>query len=246
MADLTVENLVREIHAKLGRMVLAVTGGGSRVIGELLSVPGGSRTVLEALVPYSEAALVEFLRCRPEQFCSARTARLMAMGAFQHAAVAQGDAGDAKPLAVATSEVHRAGDSPARTGEEDAELIGIGCTASLASDRPKHGAHRIHVAIQTVQATVSHSVELIKGRRSRLEEEEIASRMILNATAEAMGIEERLALPLADGERVEIVRTEAPEEWRKLFCGEREIAEGRAQTSWGTKLVRLLPERWEA
>ena len=86
MPDPTVEKLIRQIHAGSGQMVLAVTGGGSQAIADLLAVPGGSRTVLEAIVPYSAESLAEFLRCRPEHFCSARTARLMAMAAFQRAA----------------------------------------------------------------------------------------------------------------------------------------------------------------
>ena len=48
--------------------VLALTGGGSRAIAELLEVPGGSRTLLEALVPYSEASIANLLGSRPEQF----------------------------------------------------------------------------------------------------------------------------------------------------------------------------------
>ena len=215
MADLTVEKLVREIHAKPGRMVLAVTGGGSRAIGELLSVPGGSRTVLEAVVPYSEAALVEFLQCRPEQFCSARTARLMAMGAFQRARVLRTVPEEgAKPQA---EEPPHPGPLPG--GEGELLLVGIGCTASLASDRPKLGAHRIHVAIQTAQMTASHSLELIKGRRSRLEEEEIAAGMVLNAVAEAIGVKERLTLALDESEKIDSRCDIASEHWRDLFLG---------------------------
>ena len=93
-------------------MVLAITGGGSGAIADLLEVPGGSRTVLEAVVPYSAAALVEFLRGKPEQFCSARTARAMAMAAFQRAGICKAtpaswlirsrSASDARPAWPAT------------------------------------------------------------------------------------------------------------------------------------------------
>ena len=38
------------------------------------------------IVPYSSAAIVDFLQATPEQFCSARTARLMAMAAYQRGA----------------------------------------------------------------------------------------------------------------------------------------------------------------
>ena len=35
------------------QLVVAVTGGGSQAIADLLTVPGASATVLEAVVPYS-------------------------------------------------------------------------------------------------------------------------------------------------------------------------------------------------
>ena len=85
MSTTTAESLIRQIHASNSQMVIAITGGGSQAIGQLLSVPGGSRTLLEAIVPYSSQSLEEFLHARPEQFCSPRTARMMAMAAFQRA-----------------------------------------------------------------------------------------------------------------------------------------------------------------
>ncbi len=109
------QQLVNRIHAAPGQLVLAVTGGGSRAIADLLEVPGGSRTLLEAVVPYSAAALAEFLGVAPEQYCSPRTARAMAMAAFQRARHLQG------------------------TSAESAPVLAVGCTASLVSDRPKRG-----------------------------------------------------------------------------------------------------------
>ena len=49
--------LIEQIHASGRRVVLAITGGGSGAIGELLRVPGGSRTLVEAIVPYETTAL---------------------------------------------------------------------------------------------------------------------------------------------------------------------------------------------
>ncbi len=79
------DDLITKIHASEAQMVLAITGGGSGAIGQLLRVPGGSRTVLEAIVPYSAAALTEFIGAPPEHFCSESTARMMAMAAFNRA-----------------------------------------------------------------------------------------------------------------------------------------------------------------
>jgi nicotinamide mononucleotide (NMN) deamidase PncC len=128
MSDLAVSELVRKIHAAGIQMVVAVTGGGSRAIAELLEVPGGSRTLLEAIVPYSSEALVKFLGGKPEQFCSARTARGMAMAGFQRG----------RGLTVAShppSTKDKPSSSPLSldgrgAGGEGDVVVGVGCTAS--------------------------------------------------------------------------------------------------------------------
>jgi nicotinamide mononucleotide (NMN) deamidase PncC len=79
-----VEELVRRIHAAPNRIVLALNGG-RRAIAELLEVPGGSKALLDAVVPYSEGAITEWLGSRPEQFCSSRAARAMAVVAYDRA-----------------------------------------------------------------------------------------------------------------------------------------------------------------
>ena len=139
MADL-VKRIVAEIHNSPVRVVLAVSGGGSRAIAELLEVPGASRTVLEVVVPYSPAAMNEWLGGPLDQYCSAQTARAMAMTAF-----------------------HRA----CRLAGSEVPTAGVACTAGLATDRPKQGQHRAHLAFQTAQITASRSLELEKDRRSR-------------------------------------------------------------------------------
>jgi nicotinic acid mononucleotide adenylyltransferase/nicotinamide mononucleotide (NMN) deamidase PncC len=214
------EEFVRLIHAAPGQMVLAITGGGSRAIAELLGVPGGSRTVVEAVVPYSAAALEDFLKGRPEHFCSAATARMMAMAAFQRARTLQNKESDFANL-------------PA---------IGIGCTASLVSDRPKRGAHRIHVALQTAEATGTHSLELAKGSRNRAEEETVAEQMVLNSVTEAFGIDQRLPVRFLENEKVESTRTVAPQPWRDLLLGrERMVFAGTsAEISKSSKGHRLV------
>ncbi len=189
--------LVANIHAAPLQLVLAITGGGSRAIAELLERPGGSKILLAALVPYSAEALEHFLGAMPEQFCSARTARLMAMTAYQRMRQLQAD--------------------PKR----QRELVGLGCTASLASDRPKRGEHRVHVAFQTFDTTAEYSLTLAKDTRSRREEESLATAMILNAVAEAAGVTERLDLHLRADERLVERRHTASPEWQELLHGGR-------------------------
>ncbi len=187
---LSPEQLVEQIHDSPTRIVLAVTGGGSRAIADLLAVPGGSRTLLEAVVPYSASAMAAWLGSRPDEFCSAATARTMAMVAFQRG----------------------------RCYEEPGTMpAGVACSASLTTDRPKRGPHRVHVALQTASLTAAWWLQLHKDRRSRPEEERLAGRLVLNAVAEACGVSQRLGLELLEGEQVQESRTEAPPEWQDLL-----------------------------
>jgi nicotinamide mononucleotide (NMN) deamidase PncC len=194
MKSLSPEQLVEQIHDSPTRIVLAASGGGSRAIADLLEVPGASRTLLEAVVPYSAPAMAAWLGSLPEGLCSAATGRAMAMAAFRR-----------------TLQFSEA--------ESSATLAGVACTASLASDRPKHGPHRIHIALQTVALTAAWHVQLHKDRRTRAEEERLAGRLLLNVVAEACGVAERLSLDLLEGEQVEESRTQAPPAWQDLLLG---------------------------
>jgi nicotinamide mononucleotide (NMN) deamidase PncC len=190
--DPAVRRLIEGLHSAGRRCVVAVTGGGASAASALLEVPGASRTVLEVLVPYAERSLVEFLGRTPEQSCSADTARRMAVRAWERASwLAPGEA-----------------------------VAGVGCTASLATDRPKRGEHRFHVAVQTAAAVSSVSLTLTKGARDRSGEEEVVARTLLNSVAEACGVAERVAIPLLPGETPEAETTAAADAIAALVRGE--------------------------
>jgi nicotinamide mononucleotide (NMN) deamidase PncC len=160
---MTDETSVRRIHAAGLRFVLAITGGGASAIGELLRVPGGSRSVLECVVPYSAVALREWIGGCPDQYCSEPTARAMAMAAFERARQLVANEPDADPY----------------------KLIGIGCTASLTSDQPKRGPHRVFVASQSAGRTATSALELTRGARTRQGEEAVCAALILAVAADA-------------------------------------------------------------
>jgi nicotinamide mononucleotide (NMN) deamidase PncC len=198
------EELVRQIHAAASQVVL-VLNGGSRAVADLLEMPGGSKILLEATVPYAEGALRAWLGSRPEQFCSSRTARAMAVVAFGRAV---------------------------RYGAAEHLAAGVSCTAGLATDRPKRGSHRAHIAVQTASQTRHWSLELTKDARSRQEEERIVSRMVLNAVAAACGLAAQLELPLLELERVEIEDVSAPLLWQDLFLGRVEAIQANQVMPW--------------
>lgn len=192
------EPLIQAIHDTPRRLVAALSGGGVRALAELLAVPGASRTLLEAVVPYSEEALLSWLGGRPDHFCSTETSRAMAMVAF----------GRARSLAAPEAE----------------QLAGVACTAGLATDRPKRGGHRAHVAVQTEAETACWSIHLAKGRRSRREEEQLVAAIVLNGVADACGMDDRLPLELGADERVDSCRAVARPAWRDLLLGRRDVA----------------------
>ncbi|HVX62540.1 MAG TPA: hypothetical protein VHC19_18120, partial [Pirellulales bacterium] len=222
MANMSTTELVRKIHDAPRQFVLAVTGGGSRAISSLLELPGASRTVLEAIVPYSSAALVDWLGAAPEHFCDDRTARAMAMAAYQRA------------LQLLT----RSSDNAALHS-----AAGVACTASLASDRPKRGAHRLHLALQTESHTVVQSLELVKGPRSRPEEERVAEAAILNLIADACGLTERIETALAPEERILERRAEAPPAWQELLAGRIACTGARGKAGPTTDAAAIRPRR---
>src|SRR5262249_43222465 len=126
--DAGMRHFIEQIHQAGRRFVIAVTGGGASAAGALLAVPGGSKSILEVTVPYDEAAFVDLLGRRPEHFCSPETAAAMAERSIERARWLSAGA-----------------------------VAGIGCTASLVSDRPKRGDHRVHICARTDEMRHSFS-----------------------------------------------------------------------------------------
>lgn len=175
-----ISDLVRAIHATGHKCCLAVSGVGTQAIAWLFAEPGTSRTVLDAQVPYSRAALDEYVGTQADQHVSAEEALKIADAALRRA----------QKLAAATSL------DPATP------LIGIGCTAAIATDRARKGDNRVHVAWSSAGRRQAYSLTFIKGVRDRQGEERLGSLIILNAIAEASGLPGRLALTLLPGETV--------------------------------------------
>ncbi|WP_232308757.1 nucleotidyl transferase family protein [Methanosarcina lacustris] len=157
-----------QVHDSPCKAVLAITGGGAEIIGELLRHGSGSATVLDAVVPYSTEAMDRFLGRKPEKYCSEKTARLMAMVAYQRALeLSKGSGGLADP---------------------DVIVIGIGATCKLKAANEREGRiHKIHIAIQAACETGVCTLELAADR-TREEEEKIAALLIFNIIARHCGV----------------------------------------------------------
>jgi hypothetical protein len=160
-SDAAWQQLISILHGSGRKAALAITGGGSGAIGELLRVPGGSRLLIEAQVPYDALALETFLGFAPAQASSADTAIAMAESARARA----------RRLVPAGS-----------------DLVGLGATAALVSDRPRRGEHRFHIAAANAAGVIHCTAVLAKGRRDRAAEEDLVARAIVLWLARACGV----------------------------------------------------------
>ena len=174
--DTDTQRMVERLHGCPTMAVVVAAGAGSRAINWMLEVPGASRTVLEAMVPYASTSLIEFLGFQPEQLASRQTAVDIAAAAYKRAV---------------------------RLRHDDTPIVGIGCTAAIATDRPRRGEHRCHVSAWTDRGVSTYSLEFVKGLHNREEEETIVSRLVLRALAEASDLDFDLPMGLADGESIE-------------------------------------------
>jgi hypothetical protein len=186
-------DLIANLAAVEARAVIASAGGGSRGVSRLMSTPGASAVVLEALVPSARGAVDRLLGGPQESYCSPRAARRLAITAWQRC-VGYG----------ATPE----------------QAIGAAVVASLRTVAPKRGAHRIIVAIQTLAATTVVAIELEKNARSRDAEEDLAAALLLAQLAAKLGAEPAKLMidGLRPAERIVVEQTAAQPEWQRLLA----------------------------
>ncbi len=172
-SDAAWQQLISTLHGSGRKAALAITGGGSGAVGELLRVPGGSRLLIEAQVPYDAQALEMFLGFAPAQACSSDTAIAMARTARARAV---------------------------RLVPAGTDLVGLGATAALVSDRPRKGEHRFHIAFANSAGIAHCTCVMAKGRRDRAAEEDLVARAIVLWLARACGIAEASPRSLFDAD----------------------------------------------
>lgn len=153
------------VHASPMRAVLHVTGGAAQSLGWVMAVPGASRTLLEARVPYARESMVDTLGTEPKQYVSAQTARDLARTAYTRGV--------------------RLSPPSGRGGDDHRHVVGVGCTCALASVPPKKGDHRCVVATYGVLGSATYELNMEKGARDRWEEDGLASRLVVQALADA-------------------------------------------------------------
>ena len=174
-----IEDLVAEIHATPQQAVLEFAGAGSLALFWLHSQGGSSRTVLEAVDRYAALSTIDLLGTQPRRFVTAETARSMASHAYQRGL---------------------------RLSAGDAPVVGIGCTATIATDYAKRGKHGCRVCVVGRTRCSQYAITMQKGVRTRHEEEVLVSIIVLQGLARACGLEPALALQLAE---TEVLKTDS-------------------------------------
>ena len=213
-----INGLVQQIHAAPQQSVVVVAGAGSQAASWLLGVPGASRTLIEVLVPYGRWSMVDFLGYEPEQYVSSDTAQAMARAAYRRGL---------------------------RLREDDSPILGLSCTATIATDRPKRGDHRCHIAVWDDAQVASYDLVLDKGKRDRDGEEDVVSRLTLHALAHACGIEPQLPLGLTSAEHPQVQRVAHSDPVRSLLNGDADTVmvqpDGHAIEGASGQVKALLP-----
>ncbi len=208
--DAQIWNQVEAILNSGAQLCLACTGGGSQAHTWLLNHPGASQAVLEVQVPYHQKALQEYLGTPGPHGAGMETARAMAARAFARARV---------------------------FGEQGRPLMGVGCSAALATRRPRRGEDRACIALRTGAEYRFCALRFAKGAADRLEQEELLSRSVLQAIGEAGGVpQDQLVLPA--WAEVEARACPVREELEQLLAGRAEVAEMRLDGSWSLEVGR--------
>lgn len=163
--DEVIENAVKTIHDTPTKAVIFVTGGASHVSSWLLSVPGASATILEHRVPYSRSAIFDALGTETastvQKFASLTAAQVLAQAAYRRAVALAGPG---------------------------TRVCGIAAACALVTNNVKIGEHRACVASCSGDRVAEYELKLLKGYRSRYDEEALSSRLVLQALLDDCGV----------------------------------------------------------
>lgn len=183
--------VIEAIHAAPQRLVLEFAGAGSLAPCWLHSVAGSSQTILEATDRYAATSLVDLLGTPPEQFVAVETAAAMAQRAYERAIVLR---------------------------DSVVPVLGLACTATIATGRQKRGAHRCAIAVRSDAGVATYALTLTRGERDRLGEETLVSRLLLWALVRGCDLDLPVALDLAADETV--AEAWHPDAVARLLTGE--------------------------
>jgi hypothetical protein len=153
-----VEERVQAIIASGAKIVVSATGAGLGLQGLIGSVGGASEVLLDAVTPYAQPALEDFIGHVPKKFCSREVALWMASAAHRRA----------QELAMRMGRLHD-------------HFVGVGITGSIRTLKPKRGPHVVHIATRGSTGFKTLTVNFEKGLLSRAEEAKLTDVLGLEA-----------------------------------------------------------------
>ncbi|CUE72354.1 Hypothetical protein, putative [Bodo saltans] len=156
-------SVVERIHASPFKYNLITTGAGGSAISTLMSVPGCSRTLINAQVPYASKTTQDLLDNFPSKFVSSDIGRQLAQHAFRQAV-------EMDPTTLPIN------------------IVGIGATAALQTSTVRRGADAVFITAWGKHFVNSYAVEMSK-ELSRLQQEEIVGQLIVRAMAESASVD---------------------------------------------------------
>eukprot|EP01012_Entosiphon_sulcatum_P013038 TRINITY_DN18305_c2_g3_i1.p1 TRINITY_DN18305_c2_g3~~TRINITY_DN18305_c2_g3_i1.p1 ORF type:complete len:398 (+),score=62.29 TRINITY_DN18305_c2_g3_i1:25-1194(+) len=168
-----INEVVARIHATAPMFCVAVTGAGSTSLKWTLGVGGSSKTLLEGVVPYHQAALYEYIGHPVASAVRAPVAVEMARAAFERA-------------------VRFTADSSLVD-----QRFGVSCTASIATTRDRKGFNECYVASWGAKQLRNYHLRLEKGR-DRSEEEDLVAAVVIKALADCCDIPFAIPFPLTE------------------------------------------------
>ena len=191
--DSDIEEVIVKIHGTPHKSVLAVAGAGSGAMSWLLGVSGASRTLLETRVPYGRMAMIDLVGEEPSQYVSTENSQQMARSAYR------------RGLTLL---------------EDDSPVVGVACTATIATDRTKRGDHRACLATWDESSVTTYNLILDKGHRDRIGEEELVSRLLIQAMARSFGVEADIEIGFTEREHPEATTVRHPYPVKQLLSGQ--------------------------
>ena len=191
--DREIEEVIVRIHGTPHKSVLAVAGAGSGAMSWLLGVSGASRTLLETRVPYGRLSMIDLVGEEPSQYVSPENARDMARSAYRRGITLL---------------------------EDESPVVGVACTATIATDRTKRGDHRACIATWDESGVTTYNLILDKGHRDRIGEEELVSRLLIQAMANSFGLEADIEIGFTEREHPEVINVLHENPVRQLLTGQ--------------------------
>jgi hypothetical protein len=94
---------------------------------------------------------------------------------------------------------HAAYRQAAKLSSFGTDVVGVGCTCALATDREKRGEHKAFITTYNGLQERSFSLLLAKGARSRLGEDTLVSKLLIRAVAESMGLSAQVCVCVGGG-----------------------------------------------